>query len=206
MFGGRGDQGGSRYCGDILMMTFNKTPVSQRLDEQSIPVTESGCVIWLGRLNKGYGSLTVNGKRTSVHRLSYQEAYGAIPNGLHVCHHCDVRCCIRPDHLFLGTDADNLRDASLKGRLKKTDLQKKSISLRLKGVKRKPFSLLTRLRMSISHSGKKFGPLSLERRIKIGLANRKPKPKFTEEHKKNISIAASARWAKKKITSDGNLF
>lgn len=68
----------------------------------------------------GYGSIQPgNAKMNPVkaHRASWIMRFGVIPDGFHVCHHCDNRLCIRPDHLFLGTDMDNIRDAARKGRL-----------------------------------------------------------------------------------------
>lgn len=55
-------------------------------------------------------------QRTLAHRLSWQIANGSIPDGLQVLHHCDNGACIRPDHLFVGTQADNMRDMDAKGR------------------------------------------------------------------------------------------
>lgn len=64
----------------------------------------------------GYGHLTKDGKRVLVHRLSYELNVGPIPAGQFVCHKCDVRNCVRPDHLFVGSVGDNNRDMWAKGR------------------------------------------------------------------------------------------
>jgi HNH endonuclease len=65
----------------------------------------------------GYGQIQYRGTMCYVHRLSYEWAFGPILDGLFVCHHCDNKRCVRPDHLFLGTHADNMHDAQQKGRL-----------------------------------------------------------------------------------------
>ncbi len=78
-----------------------------------------GCWLWSRPgWADGYGQTTFKHQRWFAHRLSYTLAVGPIPDGLFVCHHCDVRLCVRPDHLFLGTQTDNLRDASRKGRMR----------------------------------------------------------------------------------------
>lgn len=75
----------------------------------------NGCLLWTGALNgKGYGVISVGDKLHLTHRLAYDAAYGPA-DGL-VCHACDVRNCIEPSHLFLGSYADNSADMRRKGR------------------------------------------------------------------------------------------
>lgn len=82
-----------------------------------ISFDESGCWLWKGwKYNFGYGGFSFKGKNILAHRASYTIFNGPIPEGLFVCHHCDVRACVRPDHLFSGTAKDNCHDMMKKGR------------------------------------------------------------------------------------------
>jgi len=79
-------------------------------------VSEGGCWVWLGGTARGYGHVRRGEKMVRAHRLSWELTNGPIPPGLLVLHRCDVKRCINPAHLFLGTDADNMADKVAKGR------------------------------------------------------------------------------------------
>lgn len=83
---------------------------------------DNACWEWIGYMNtNGYGEFTVNRVKLSPHRLSYEIAYGDIPKGMFVCHHCDNPKCCNPEHLFIGTSKDNMIDAARKGRTSRGD-------------------------------------------------------------------------------------
>ena len=94
-------------------------PLRKRIEDNSIPVTESGCWIWLKCIMRtGYGVIGIDHKTILAHRASWIAFRGPIPDGLYVLHHCDNRPCVNPDHLFLGTHMDNMIDRDTKGRNK----------------------------------------------------------------------------------------
>lgn len=79
------------------------------------------CWIWIGaRTKRGYGVFGPHhGQALRAHRVAWELTYGPIPEGLRTLHKCDTPFCVRPDHLFLGTDADNNHDMFIKGRANK---------------------------------------------------------------------------------------
>lgn len=98
-------------------------PLEERLLKHSIPVPWTGCWLWVGSGNaKGYGRIQTGLKSTgdrrmrSAHRVSWELFRGPILDGMHVLHRCDVPACVNPDHLFLGSNKDNMNDKAVKGR------------------------------------------------------------------------------------------
>lgn len=93
-------------------------PIAERIRARSV-VMGSGCMEWTDRLSRaGYGRTTYLGKEWGAHRLSWFLKNGPIPDGMNVLHKCDNPPCINPEHLFLGTHLDNMRDMAAKGRAK----------------------------------------------------------------------------------------
>ncbi len=99
-------------------MARPRIPLSQKIQDNSVRVPESGCWIWIGSLNKyGYGRLTFGAKTNiGAHRASYELRHGKIPDGLFALHRCDIKCCVNPDHIFIGTQQENMSDKVAKNR------------------------------------------------------------------------------------------
>ena len=91
--------------------------IAERLELNSIPEPNSGCILWTGSyLWNGYGQFKTDTANTAP-RASWEEANGRpVPDGLHVMHKCDNRACINPAHLKIGTRQDNMDDMKAKGR------------------------------------------------------------------------------------------
>ncbi len=97
---------------------MKRGPKEKPFDEWYTAEPNTGCWLWTGSRNqKGYGWSRIQGISTRMaHRISWLLHRGDIPEGVLVCHKCDTPSCVNPDHLFLGTQKDNLLDMSRKGR------------------------------------------------------------------------------------------
>lgn len=126
-----------------------------------------GCLLWNGPQDSGgYGQGKIRGRRFLVHRESWIEQNGPIPDGFHVLHRCDVRCCINRDHLFLGTHAENMEDKTVKGRAAKPSARlSRDDVLAIRTSTAKPADLARRFSISRRHAadiqaGKYWGDLT----------------------------------------------
>lgn len=101
---------------------FGSVPLHKRFWAKVIKTDT--CWNWRGSTNNGRGMININGVPKFSSRVSWELSFGKILDGLCVCHKCDNPLCVRPDHLFLGTHKDNMRDAIKKGRFKYPPIMK----------------------------------------------------------------------------------
>lgn len=101
--------------------------LKDRFDDLYLAEPNSGCWLWIGKIGQhGYGIFAADGyTHLRAHRVSWSIYVGDIPHGRMVLHRCDVRCCVNPSHLFIGSSKDNTADMDIKGRrgLKKINLE-----------------------------------------------------------------------------------
>ncbi len=105
-----------------MFLEEDRPSVLRRFEEKYIPEPNSGCWLWTASLtNKGYGELMLRHTRRTIgaHRISYKLFKGVIPDDMNVLHMCDIPSCVNPDHLELGTQAQNMQDSVSRGRSRK---------------------------------------------------------------------------------------
>ena len=100
---------------DMSHAINNRSPADERLRARLVE-KPNGCLEWTGATVNGYGSISVNGRVKRTHRFAWELTHGNIPDGMVICHKCDNPPCCNPEHLFLGTQADNIADMMAKGR------------------------------------------------------------------------------------------
>jgi hypothetical protein len=117
-----------KYCSQHCYQSAPKQRIPSEVRFWRQVRKTAGCWLWTGTVTPdGYGHLVLTSNNIQhrtyarVHRFSWELHFGPIPDGLHVCHHCDNPGCVRPDHLFLGTNLMNVRDSARKGRHRNPD-------------------------------------------------------------------------------------
>jgi hypothetical protein len=115
--------GRGRFCSTDCYRRGTVLSLADRFRRHIGPALKNGCIEWGGVKNTyGYGTLRKGPKGAGwllAHRVSYELAYGPIPDGLGVLHRCDNPPCVNVEHLFLGTQADNVADMVAKGRIQR---------------------------------------------------------------------------------------
>ena len=91
----------------------------ERFEEKYSPEPNSGCWLWIGCIGGQDERATIwcNGTMAYAYRVSWELYRGKVPDGMQVLHHCDVPSCVNPDHLFVGTQSDNMQDCAKKKRV-----------------------------------------------------------------------------------------
>lgn len=159
-----------KRCWTCAAKARPKRKLEDRFWEKVIVGTESECWEWIGSKTKGYGRLGFQGRSAlQASRVSWKIHFGAIPEGLYVCHKCDNRGCVNPAHLFLGTPKDNQQDMSKKGRCARGE--------------RHPQSKFTRQDV-----------IDIRRKYKLGVSQRKLAKRYNVKQQAISRVISGKRW------------
>lgn len=172
------------------------------------------CWLWTAHTVKGYGEFYVDkeDRKAYAHRWIYKQLVGPIPDGHGVLHHCDTPVCVRPSHLYTGTQKDNVNDMFARGRAPKrygipgykhTEESKKKISEANKGKTGRKTSEEVKRKLSIAHKNrwKTYVMSETERRKRREARSRQSPPmlgkKMSTESKKLMSEIKKRYWREK---------
>lgn len=104
-------------CSIACAGAMRSVPAVDRFERLCVPEPNTGCVLWIGATSRaGYGSFWDGGRFWRAHRWAYAQIYSEQPSEVVLMHRCDTPCCVNPDHLSAGTQADNLADMRAKKR------------------------------------------------------------------------------------------
>ena len=90
--------------------------INRFLDKINID-PDTGCMMWTAYVRNRYGAFRIGSKVKQAHRVAWEMKHGTIPEGMNICHRCDTPTCVNPDHMFIGTQKDNMQDCAQKGRM-----------------------------------------------------------------------------------------
>lgn len=106
-----------QYCSVACADAAKLQPIAERFWSKVDRSDPSGCWSWKAGIGTdGYGKFWIDGRTVHAHTIAYKLTFGDPPAGSVICHHCDYRPCCRPDHLFPGTNQENMQDMARKGR------------------------------------------------------------------------------------------
>lgn len=178
----------SRECQTSARLADAESNILVRFENKFLPEPMSGCWLWMATIQPetGYGAISRPGGVVGAHRLSWELYRGAIPDGLHVLHKCDIRSCVNPDHLFLGTNKDNVDDMLRKGRSRKKPLRSETQSM----MREEPFST-ERKAQEFLEALEAQGQLALESQRPLSPPRRFPIPIIDHPPKQEPSILGS---------------
>ena len=149
-------------------MNFNITFELKKLIKSKIIETSNSCMEWQGaRSPSGYGEIKIQGKKYNTHRVVYRIVCGVFDYSLWVLHKCDNPPCCNPDHLFLGTRSDNMKDCFKKGRLTHIYNKRPTQTAQKNHMAKLSKSRINFIRKHYKPRDEKFGATALGKRFNV---------------------------------------